>query len=171
MKKCVICGREHKIRVSFHNLSGMILCEKHKQQFIRHGTFMEQSREDKNKIVIHESLGYASLFTNNRKGEIIAECFIDVEDIDKVKDYKWFMRKDKRIVSNITKDKNSKISHIRIHNLIMGIDANYEYEVDHIDCNPLNNRKSNLRISTKSTNGMNRGLQSNNSTGVTGEIS
>lgn len=40
--------------------------------------------------------------------------------------------------------------------------------VDHIDNDTYNNQKSNLRIVDKSKNSMNRGLQSNNTTGFKG---
>lgn len=40
--------------------------------------------------------------------------------------------------------------------------------IDHIDRNKENNSPANLRLSTKSTNGMNRGKQANNSSGSKG---
>lgn len=43
-----------------------------------------------------------------------------------------------------------------------------EYLIDHIDGNPINNRINNLRNASKSTNGMNRGAQRNNESGVKG---
>lgn len=43
-----------------------------------------------------------------------------------------------------------------------------EVMLDHIDGNKSNNNPTNLRIATKSTNGMNRGKQANNSSGFKG---
>lgn len=55
---------------------------------------------------------------------------------------------------------------IRMHNMIMP--APPGFETDHIDCNPLNNQRSNLRSSTKSQQGWNRRRQKNNTSGHKG---
>jgi len=41
-------------------------------------------------------------------------------------------------------------------------------EIDHIDCDKLNNRIANLRLATRQENNRNVGLRKNNSTGITG---
>lgn len=48
------------------------------------------------------------------------------------------------------------------------MDAPNEMFVDHINHNPYDNRKDNLRIVTSTQNSYNRRIQSNNTSGVTG---
>lgn len=52
---------------------------------------------------------------------------------------------------------------IRMHNFIIG-----KTGIDHIDGNKLNNQRNNLRLATKSQNGINRGVQKNSSSGYKG---
>lgn len=55
----------------------------------------------------------------------------------------------------------------RLHELIMGKAPN-GLEWDHIDQNPLNNRRSNLRLTTHQVNIRNAKIPRNNTTGVKG---
>lgn len=53
-------------------------------------------------------------------------------------------------------------------NVILGEQPAYNYHVDHIDGNPLNNQRENLRWVTQSQNMMNKRRQSNNTSGYRG---
>ena len=57
---------------------------------------------------------------------------------------------------------------IRMHRFI--VNAPNKMEVDHRDGNPLNNQKSNLRLSTRSQNMMNRKVSENSKTGFKGVV-
>lgn len=96
--------------------------------------------------------------------------FIDGEDFDLIKKYNWSISKksDKFYVMHtvINKDKTKK--KIRLHRLIMNCPD--DMIVDHIDGNPLNNCRSNLRICTQSQNCMNRKKRSNTSNRYKGTI-
>ena len=88
--------------------------------------------------------------------------YFDSEDYDKIKDYCW--REDDKgyVKAGIKLDGR----HVKIHQLIIGkIDG---LVIDHIDRNPLNNKKSNLRHVTQKWNITNKAIQSNNTSGISG---
>lgn len=88
---------------------------------------------------------------------------IDLEDINKIENYKWRVKKDKKhntmyCLSDIVINKKHKS--LNIHRIIMNCPE--DKIIDHIDRNGLNNRKNNLRIVDISTNGKNSRKQKNN---------
>lgn len=90
--------------------------------------------------------------------------YIDLEDLDKVKNYCWYLNKSGGyVVSNKTFGGG-----IRLHRLIMDVLDKPQLYVDHVNHDVVDNRKSNLRIVNQSNNGMNNSLRKNNKTGVTG---
>ena len=54
-----------------------------------------------------------------------------------------------------------------LHRMIMGVDDRWTL-IDHIDGNPLNNSRSNLRVCTQQQNLCNRGKNTNNTSGFKG---
>ena len=103
---------------------------------------------------------YGICYASNSNDEIL----FDLEDYDKIKDYCWFIHlhnkgKYKRVQSRAKETKEI----VNIQYIITG-----EKYLDHINRNPLDNRKSNLRKATSSQNSQNKSVQSNNTTGITG---
>ena len=87
-----------------------------------------------------------------------AEFIIDAEDWVKCKDYYWTRKHNcYYVVSPILGN---------LHRFLLNPPDNLV--VDHINGNPLDNRKCNLRICTIQQNGMNRKVASNNNSGCTG---
>lgn len=94
--------------------------------------------------------------------------YFDIEDWDKIKDYKWHIKKSyntfyagaaKRLQSNM---------HIQIimHRVITECDS--FKMVDHINGNGLDNRKDNLRTCTNAENSKNQLVRKNNTSGYKG---
>ena len=100
------------------------------------------------------------------------DCYYDDEDEDVVKKYPWYSKRGRNTYYVVTKPTiERKRIYISMHRLIMG---KYYYEeiqgklIDHDNRNGLDNRKSNLRISTTSQNGMNAKKRSDNTSGYKG---
>ena len=106
----------------------------------------------------------SSLFT--KKG---ARILIDADDYDRLRGYSWHLdRKGYVVRSGDHPDRPGKKCSIRMHREIFGLVTNDPRVVDHIDGNPTNNRKSNLRICSAADNSKNRKISRNNTTGFKG---
>ena len=90
------------------------------------------------------------------------EFYFDLEDYDKIKEYCWY----KDFSNGYIKTKTPDNKWIYMHRLV----TNNQYKiVDHINRNKLDNRKENLRNTTKRQNVLNRnGVVSTNTSGITG---
>lgn len=91
------------------------------------------------------------------------EFLFDKNDYHKVKSKTWYPNRKSQSSSQIyVTDCRGQQLHQFLLNPPKG------FEVDHIDLNPLNNCRSNLRICTHQQNQCNQPLQVNNTSGVTG---
>ena len=92
------------------------------------------------------------------------EVLIDAEDMDLLLKYKWWIaRKQNNYMMVYTQVKRKTIP---IHRLIMG--AKPGQIIDHINRNPLDNRKVNLRFCSARQNCFNTGFKPSNTSGVIG---
>lgn len=95
-----------------------------------------------------------------------AVAIVDNEDYEKLKNYSWYLS-DTGYASTTTWDKVSKKSiHKKMHRMIIGAESGMD--VDHINGNRLDNRKSNLRVCTRAENLKNSSIRSDNSSGYKG---
>lgn len=115
------------------------------------GKTLERTRFDPNEIIKYED--YAEIVLYNKKCEEVARTKIDLDDIEKVKEYKWY-RDDKGYAYNGTKNRKM---HRVILNLVKYRDS--KIKVDHINGDPLDNRKENLRKCTHAQNLKNRNFE------------
>ena len=89
----------------------------------------------------------------------------DEVDEDLVSSYSWHVVSG-YVQTEVGDRRKGTRKFLRLHRLIMQPDP-HEL-VDHRNRDPFDNRRANLRIANKSTNGMNRGAQANNTSGYKG---
>lgn len=92
---------------------------------------------------------------NSKYRTRLYKILLDDEDYEWAKSYRWKFMNDRPA---------TKIGgrYIGIHRLIMGIQHGEDVIVDHIDGNPLNNQRSNLRVCNRFQNQQNRKTNKNN---------
>lgn len=147
-------------------------CEKHKQieaigADIRNGhTKSCGCLQDIASTKLHKTNVYSKMLTDQYGCYYIGYTtntnqpfYIDAEDYNKVKDYCWCESTSNGVTKVVSRFGKRVLS---LHQFL-----GFSY-YDHIDRNELNNRHYNLRKCTYSQNSMNRGLQSNNTSGITG---
>jgi hypothetical protein len=151
IKTCEVCGITSETKeVRYHLDCGKYLCSKHIAQMKRYGRITDPTQRtthDKNEIVQHAD--YAEMIIRNKRNEIVAKTIFDLNDVEKVSARKWNVlpsRGKLYIYSKYPK-------HLKLHRLITGYYG--PLEIDHINRNTLDNRKSNLRIVTRSENASN----------------
>jgi len=91
----------------------------------------------------------------------------DLDDLDLANKYSWYEKDNSGYI--YTRCESGKL--LRFHRYILGLnnnDFNNGIIVDHIDGNPSNNRRDNLRICTASENMKNIKIRSNNKSGFMG---
>lgn len=95
------------------------------------------------------------------KGE---RFLFDLDDYERIRNFKWHISEFGYVCSTKYQDGKSKL--VNFARLIMV--APDGYDIDHVSHDRADNRKINLRLSTRSQNLMNKGLHYKNTSGVTG---
>lgn len=89
--------------------------------------------------------------------------YFDLEDYELIKNYCWSEYIDKKTGYHSLRAYDTNSGKIILMHYLLGYKNG-----DHIDRNPLNNQKDNLRIATHQENSCNRGIYINNTSGITG---
>lgn len=137
MKKCKVKTCNNKVRAKGY-------CMAHYAQLRNHGRILTRTPYTPNKIIEYKT--YYEIVLYNRAQKEVGRTKIDKEDLSKVKAYKWRLRKDRAA------SKNKGLSQI-----LLGDKRGFD--IDHINHDPLDNRRQNLRHCSRSQNQMNQQRQ------------
>lgn len=88
---------------------------------------------------------------NRKYGEF--KVLVDNEDFKLVSEFTWYIERQKGNKFRVSTRIKNKI--VRIHRFILNV-TNSNLQIDHIDGNPLNNQKNNLRICNNKENSRNK---------------
>jgi hypothetical protein len=96
-------------------------------------------------------------------------AIVDDEDYEYLNQWKWQanQKKSKRFYAYRGKKIDGKYKMIYLHRFVLNI-IDKNIFIDHVNMNPLDNRKQNLRICNRSQNQMNKNVQKNNISGYKG---
>ena len=147
---CEVCGAKNGEKiVAYCSKYNMTVCDKHRRQLLLYGKITDPTKrtiKDGNEIIAHDT--YADLIIRNKKNEIKAIAKIDLDDIEKVSQHKWGLITNNNNMQYVLTRINNK--QFRLHRFVM----NYfgAKDVDHINRDTMDNRKSNLRIVSRSDN-------------------
>lgn len=151
--KCDYCGKQFLKSIN--------------QMFTAHNFCNRKCNADfkRNKVwslnEIQQKEDYSEIIINSKKyGKLFVK--IDLDDVEKVKNLHWCVAKCGNVFYAVTKINKKSI---RMHRVIIGFDNEL---IDHINRDGLDNRKSNLRITTKSENRFNSRVSKNNTHGNKG---
>ena len=98
----------------------------------------------------------------NKHGEITGTITIDIEDFDKVSKYQWHIENSRPNIQYAQASLKGRT--LRMHKLIISSNL----QIDHINHNGLDNRKSNLRICNNAENNRNKDFKRNPISGYVG---
>jgi hypothetical protein len=146
LKSCKIEGCQFK-----HYINGY--CKTHYNQLRHYGKIVEF---DYTKNLILLNLQYGQIIFHDKNSKEICRSNFDLDDLHLVN-----LKKCK-----INSEGYIQVGSFRLHQLIMNHDTGLF--IDHIDKNPINNLKSNLRLCTPQENSCNAKKYMTNSSGVTG---
>lgn len=145
----------------------MYLCCKHRTQYKKYGKFLDNSqrnKRDKNEIILKDNYAEIILYDNNSFP--YQKTLIDLDDVEKVKNIKWVYANTEN--NGYCEGKINK-RFVRLHRFLMGIEnLGTSFQVDHINNDRLDNRKSNLRICSNMQNSQNSPPSKNNKSGYIG---
>jgi hypothetical protein len=148
--KCGVCGAQYSAKVN-----DVPYCNKHYQSVIRYGHPNGNPRKSKNSFETDGNV----LTIKTQNGDVI---LADADEYPRLSKYSWCLSKTGYAVANI----GYKVT--KMHRYILAEQMQPGLVVDHMNGNPLDNRKINLRICTQAENAKNLCVKKTNKLGVKG---
>ncbi|MDG9858223.1 AP2 domain-containing protein [Pseudomonas nitroreducens] len=97
------------------------------------------------------------------------QIIVDDDDFDSLEKFNWRIIGKGYAARNVAPENPSEGRIVAyMHREILGLQKGDSRVVDHVNGNPLDNRRCNLRVCTTSQNGMNRGPAAHNKSGFKG---
>lgn len=115
-----------------------------------------KSKKPENEYNLSGEYGIGYIYQKDK----IVEFYFDLEDYEKIRQYRWSLGTNNYVIchhNNTTR---------KLHKVIL--ESNKYEVIDHINRNPLDNRKDNLRISSAMKNAQNHNLPNKNKSGCSG---
>ena len=135
---------------------GAKMCKRCYLQIAHNNSIPFKHIENRYKLLDDYGIGYTTN-TNN-------EFFFDIEDYNIVKEICWYEDTNGYIYGYDTESKKR----ISLHRYVKNLNKESDSILDHINRNPKDCRKANLRLCSKKENAMNRSLYKNNKSGKNG---
>ena len=148
--ECEICGITDKETRIINSKKYGCLCRKHYLRVYKNKR-IDYSIYDPNDYIICDD--HAEIVLRDKNCDECARAIIDLEDVEKCKTKKWHLKKNKNIEYAMSSD---AVDRIFLHRFILDY-YDHDRDVDHINRNGLDNRKSNLRIVSHGKNITNQG--------------
>lgn len=112
---CEYCGVDNTETRIIKSKYGT-LCRKHYLQMYKYGK-IKRTIYDRNEIIIHDD--YAEIVLRDKEQNIIGSAEIDIEDIDKVKDFKWHIKNQETLIIQFIINKENQFLCIKLYLIIM----------------------------------------------------
>jgi len=138
VRKCCICEKDDS-QTKIIKRQDLDYCRRHYLQLYKNNKIQERTMIDKNEYIVKN--GYCEICLYNTKSKITGYAIIDISDIEKCKNIKWYLKKGNKTNYVYGKQLNNTII---LHRFLLDYDG--ELKIDHINHNGLDNRKCNLRI-------------------------
>lgn len=150
MEKCLVLDCDKK-----YNAKGY--CKKHYERFRLDLDITRRLKTDPNQIIVLSD--YAEILLYNNKGLEVGRTLIDIEDVSRVKGFKWHFS------GNYVEAKDNGTK-IMLHKFVLN--AKQDKIVDHKNGIETDNRKNNLRICIHQQNMFNSKKPTINTSGYRG---